>query len=469
MTVQTDDELATLNGLIRKIQAFKPERDVLNAYYEGARRLQALGLSLPPEMDDLQVVINWPGMWVEALEERLDIEGFRLDGRDLADERLAEWWAANNLLEESGLAHLESFITRAAYATVGFPDDRGDPPVITPESSASMAADVDHRTRRVRSAARLYDDDRRGRPQSAALYLPDANVYYQRSGRGWVEYDRVNHNLGRTLVQPLINRARLGDRTGATEMRDVMGLSDAACRSITNLQGAQELLAVPQRYVTGASEKDFIDSKTGELVPAWEAYLGRLQALMNENAKVFQLSGADLRNFTETINFYARLVSGLTGLPAHYLGFTSDNPASADAIRSGENRFIKHAERKCRSLGGDWVNVNRLALLVAGDEKAAAARQEAIWRDPGTPTYQAKAASVTQLVSVGIIPVEAAWEDLGYSIERQNRLRALMARNDPAARYLAMLNSGGGQTGGQGDGGEAGDGGREPGTAGAAA
>ena len=79
---------------------------------------------------------------------------------------------------------------------------------------------------------------------------------------------------------------------------------------------------------------------------------------------------------------------------------------------------------------------------------------ETIWRDPGTPTYQAKAQSVTGLVNSGIIPVEAAWEDLGYSIERQNRLRAMMSRSDPAARYLAMINAGSDGSTGGGPGGE---------------
>ncbi|OLT27754.1 hypothetical protein BJF83_17365 [Nocardiopsis sp. CNR-923] len=363
----------------------------LEAYYDGSRRLEALGLALPPELEDLATVINWPGMYVDAIEERLDVEGFRLGGQDQADDELWGWWQANNLDEESGMGHLDALVHGKAYTCVGYPDSADDAPVITVESSRYMAATLDPRTRRVSEAVRLWDDSEVGIPQRATLYLPHANVYWRRDRyEGWIEDDRDDHNLGETLVGLLVNRQRLAKRTGTTEMRDVMDLTDAACRSITNLQGAQELLAVPQRFVTGATEGDFVD-ENGDPIPAWEAYLGRLQALMNENAKVFQLDGADLRNFTEVLRMYAQLGSGLTGLPAHYWGFTSDNPASADAIRSSESRLVKKSERKQRGFGGGWEQTQRLGMLVAGRDPRDAARLETVWRDPATPTYAARA------------------------------------------------------------------------------
>ncbi|MBQ1163366.1 phage capsid protein, partial [Streptomyces sp. A73] len=73
--------------------------------------------------------------------------------------------------------------------------------------------------------------------------------------------------------------------------------------------------------------------------------------------------------------------------PPHYLGYTTDNPASADAIRSSEAQLVKRAERRCRRFGGAWAVVMRLALWVRDGEPPERSRRiECVWRDPATPT-----------------------------------------------------------------------------------
>lgn len=414
----------------------------MDAYYDGAQRLSALGLGLPPEMRRLQTVVNWPRLVVDSLEERLDLEGFRLADSGDTDARLWSWWQLNNLDEESSLAHLEALVCGRSFVTIGPNSDDPATPVITPESARSMVADIDPRTRAVRAALRLYGGDPAGGggPESATLYLPERTVFYERRNSRWREVDVIEHRLGAVPVVPLINRARLSDRDGRSEMADVIGLTDAACRTLTNLQGAQELLAVPQRYVLGATKDDFVDA-SGRPVPAWEAYIGRILALGDPEAKVGQFTAADLRNFTEVINAYARMVSALSGLPPHFLGLVSENPASADAIRSAEARLVKRAERRIRAFSGAWEQVMRLAMmLVDGQLPADSMRLEATWRDPSTPTFAAKADAVAKLVAAGILPPSFAWEELGYTAEQRRKL-AEASGDDPLTRLLATVDS----------------------------
>jgi SPP1 Gp6-like portal protein len=437
-------DLDVLHDLRRRMQSRAGQVRRLDAYYDGAQRLAALGLGLPPEMRRLQVVVNWPRLVIDSLEERLDIEGFRLASTADTDARLWSWWQANNLDEESSLAHLEALVAGRAFLTVGPNEDTPEVPVITPESARSMVADIDPRTRAVRAALRLYNaPELGGSPRSATLYLPNRTVYYERgtsSTRDWRPVDVIDHQLGQVPVVPLVNRARLADRDGRSEMADVIGLTDAACRTLTNLQGAQELLAVPQRYVLGATREDFVDEH-GNPVPAWEAYIGRILALGDPDTKVGQFASADLRNFTEVINAYARLVSALSGLPPHFLGLVSENPASADAIRSAEARLVKRAERRARAFSGAWEQAMRLGMLIVdGELPADAARLEAVWRDPSTPTYAAKADAVTKLVAAGILPASVAWEELGYTAEKRRQL-ADAASDDPIARLMANVSA----------------------------
>lgn len=448
-------DLDVLRHLEERSTSLVSELQVVNAYYDGEVRLPAIGVTLPPQLAALTTVINWPRMYVDSIEERLDVEGFRVADAPGLDDRLWGWWQANDLDDESSLAHIEALVTGRSFIAVGINDDDPETPLISVESPRSMTVDVDRRTRTVTAALRLHKTSPMGTPTAATLYLPDATRYFVRTQNGWVpdpDIDDVEHGLGEVPVVPMVNRARLSDRHGRTEMVDVMALTDACCRSMTNLQGAQELLAVPQRYILGATKEDFVDAD-GNAVPAWQAYIGRIMALSNEDAKVGSFPAADLRNFTETMNFYARMVSGITGLPAHYLGFTSDNPASADAIRSSEARLVKKAERRSRSFAGPWERAMRLAVRLV-DGVDAPPRLETVWRDPSTPTFAAKSDAVVKLFAAGLIPREAAWDQLGFTAEQQRQYASLMSDDllDKLIRSVGATNGAAAVPGGAGPG-----------------
>jgi hypothetical protein len=108
-------ELDIVDRLRAELAARESARGVETAYYEGQQRLASMGLAIPPEMRQLQVVVNWPGMFVDSLEHRQDVEGFRIAGEWRGDRMLWDWWQANSLDEESSLAHLETLIHGCAY------------------------------------------------------------------------------------------------------------------------------------------------------------------------------------------------------------------------------------------------------------------------------------------------------------------------------------------------------------------
>lgn len=419
----------------------------LDDYYNGVARLHQMGLALPPELRDLQTVINWPRLVVDSLEERLDVEGFRLSGTDSPDDRLWSWWQANRLDEESSLGHIEALVQGQAAIFVGANEDDPSTPLITVESLKGVRVRTNQRTGRVEWVVRIYEWDDNDQPIRAAVYRPGITLYYVAlNGYGWQVEDTVEHDLPVVPVVPLINRSRLSHRVGRSEMADIIPITDAACRTLSNLQGAQEMLAVPQRYVLGASADDFVDQE-GNKKSTWEAYLGRMITLDNTDATIGQLAGADLRNFTEVINHYAKLVSSLAGLPPEYLGVSTDNPSSADAIRMAETRLIKRAERRARSFGESWESAMRIGMLIVdGKLPDEAHRMETIWRDPATPTFAAKADAVVKLFTSknakgeSLLPLDAAREALGFSIEARRRMVA-MESDDPAIRFLAMTDA----------------------------
>jgi hypothetical protein len=58
------------------------------------------------------------------------------------------------------------------------------------------------------------------------------------------------------------NRSRVRDREGRSEITPaIMNTTDSACRSLLGMEIAREFYSVPHRYVLGASESDFQDSR----------------------------------------------------------------------------------------------------------------------------------------------------------------------------------------------------------------
>lgn len=123
--------------------------DLNNRYYAGAFRLESLGMALPPEIQGLYTVVNWPRLVVGAIEERLDIEGIRVGDDPDPDETMWSWWLANDLAEQSTLLHTEAFVTGRAFITIGFDESMPGIPRIVAESASAMTADIDPRTEMV--------------------------------------------------------------------------------------------------------------------------------------------------------------------------------------------------------------------------------------------------------------------------------------------------------------------------------
>ena len=422
----TRPERDTFDRLTNDLAQRETAYDRLDGYYEGQQRLEQLGLAIPPDLRKFVVIVNWPRLGVDSVEERLDVEGFRYPDTDEADRELWRVWQANDLDEESQLAHLDALIVGRSFAAIGTNERDSDTPLVTVESPREVVAERDPRTRQLTNVLRLYDTpDGGGAPQKATLYLPAATVWLERKQGRWDEVDRDKHGLGLPPVVELVNRPRTANRVGVSEMADLIPITDAAARSLTNLQLAQETHAVPQRGVLGATKGDFVDADNKPL-PVWEAYFGAIWALQNKEAKTFQFDASDLKNFDTTMTLYARQASALTGLPPHYLGFTTENPASAEAIRSSESRLVKRCERKQRFLGGSWEQVQRIVRRIqTGSWDPRLLQLETQWRDPSTPTKAQAADAVVKLVGQGILPVPAAWEDLGYSETRQQNLKRM--------------------------------------------
>jgi hypothetical protein len=428
----SDDESQLLTALRSDLLNQRFKLELLDAYFNGEQIVRDLGISIPPQLKGLHTVIGWPRIGVEALEQRLDLEAFRwADGSDATElEEIAE---ANDLFDEASLAHLDALTYGREYVTVGSGDAEGSPPLVTFESPLDMTLFWDARLRLATAALRESVEDG---VRIATLYLPDQTVLAAETRDGWEVFDRDIHNLGMVPVLRMANRQRTADRIGRSEITpEVMSITDAACRRLMGIEVQAEFFGAPQRYILGASESAFQDAE-GNAKSAWETYIGRVLALERDEDGAVPTVGAfaahDPSGMTKIIDLYARIMSSQLSVPPHMLGYTSDNPASADAIRSSEGALIKKAERRIRRFGATHRDYMRLALWFRDGEPPPKERRiEAVWRNPATPTIAAQTDAAVKMVQAGILPADGdvVLEMAGLNEDQRKRVVAERRRS----------------------------------------
>lgn len=411
---------------------------------------------MPPNLKDIGVVAGWAGTAIDVIEERLNWDGFT-SSSDLMG--LDEMYLANELDVEAPMAQLDALIAGTSFVTVGTGDtDAGEPEIlITAESPSDCTTIWDYR-RRMDTSGLSRTLGPTGRVEMETLYLPGMTVSLERGDDGRMRVvDRDETGRDRIPVSRLINRARTSRKGGRSEMTGaVRYLTDAAVRTLLGMEVNREFYTTPQRWLMGADMSVFTD-EDGNQVSAWEAVAGHMLSMprpfdeesqtYGELPEVGQFTAQPPTPYIEQVRAYSMLLAAEVGIPASYLGYATDNPASADAIRAGETRLIQRSLRRQRGFTRGWRNVAYNALLWR-DGKVdldKLSRIQPNWDNPATPTPQAAADEATKLISSGVLLPDS---DITYgrvgltAIEREKiKSEKRRARATQMVRDLAGANS----------------------------
>jgi hypothetical protein len=439
-----DPNLALVDSLTMRLDLANVEYDRVDRYYTGDQPLAFLAPEIEAQVGNrlTPLVINWPETIVDSVTRRLHVEGFRLGQGGEADDELWRIFTANDLDEESPLGISDVLVHGIGFLSVWGNEDDPQTPSIVFESAHQMAVEYEAgRGRNVRAALKRWQD---GSTVYATLYLKGQVIRYAAPANGMTpryEVDQVLRNpLGAVPVVPMVNRGRLLNRTGRSELASIAPIADGINKLATDMQTTAEFYVAPRRYVEDMAiptDPAARERMQAEMAEFWEK--AEKSKFLATTGKFGQFEEATLDGYVKGINLLTAALAAIGGLPPDDLGLNTTNPASAEARRAAETTLILRAREKQAAFGGSFARAMRLAVAARDGLRLDQipqefSRMQVAWRDPATPAIaQAMDAAVKGRES-GIYDVEAAQESVGMSpVERA----AVRSRAEEAAARQA--------------------------------
>jgi hypothetical protein len=408
------------------------------------------------------LLLPWSELVVQSVVERQKLESFLLDEKPV--DELVKSWQDNDLDELSDEAHTAMEVGGLHFLMVG-PDGPGGSPLVTSEYADQVAVELDPRTRQPIAGLKIWQEDTGvGKSEErAALFLPHVPTVAGESGPcrvyeldsqwkmrettplgDWSRVIAEDPSLPSVPLVPMLANPRRG--VGRSDLVQLKPALDGANQNATNLMAGIEHHAVGRKWVVGATAADFVD-ENGNQVPLWKIAMGDVWGIPHAKpqgretppeTKVGQFAASDLRNFHESHKMLAQIAASTYGLPPSYMGYSSDNPPSAESILYALERLVLRTEKRNLWAGGAWERAGRIQYAILEKDPSKLSAMESKWANPATPTLASKMDAAVKGVQSGIIDNEQAWIDIGYSEQTKNGLRARMSQRSSQFQRTAL-------------------------------
>ncbi|MGV9693336.1 phage portal protein [Streptomyces sp. NPDC003444] len=375
---------------------------------------------------------NFCGMIVDATNERLAVDSFRIPGGEAGTDKDArKIWQRSSMDAYSTAVHLEALISGRSYVVV-WADQDGEP-TITPVSGERMAVCYKAGSLWELEAAARFEMDSWGR-QQVTLWTEE---YVYEVAYGVTEWDQgvmQPNPLSRVPVVPFENRVRLG-KDPVSDLAHCIPIQDAINKTVMDALTASEFAAFPQRYVTGL---EIQEDAHGNPVEPFQVAVDKLLQAEDPGAKFGSFEAANLQNYVALVDLLLQHLASVSRVPSHYFLVNSSNSPSGEAILSAEAGLVAKVKERMLHFGESWERVIRLCFAVMRDKRQNAFEMETRWRDP---EYRTEAQHVDALLKLQQlnVPEEFLWAEAGFSAAQISSFREMRKEDAKAAAEIQKL------------------------------
>lgn len=344
-------DLKGMNFLKRKLNTKQTRVRTRYRYYEMKNMMFDFGISSPPDLKNWSSTLGWCAKAVDSLSDRLQFREFDEDNFDIN-----EIYQLNNPDVLFDGAILGALIASCSFIYIS-QDEKGYPRLQVIDGYNATGI-IDPFTNMLKEGYAVLTRDDNGLPIMEAYFVPGATYYY--------EYGkfirRIDNKAPYALLVPVIYRPDSVRPFGHSRIsRACMSIVGSALRTIKRSEISAEFYSYPQKYVTGLSEDAEISDK-------WKVAMSSLITLTKDedgDKPTFgQFTQQSMQPHTDQLRMFASLFAGETGLTLDDLGFATENPSSAEAIKAAHENLRLTARKGQRTFGTAFLNAGYLAACV---------------------------------------------------------------------------------------------------------
>lgn len=337
--------------LRRRLEQKRARVQLRYQYYEMKNAARDLNLIRQPEIRWLREVLGWCGKAVDTLGDRLVFRDFADDGFDLMG-----IYRLNNADVLFDSAVLSALIGACCFVYIA-PDADGFPRLQVIDGG-NATGDIDPTTGLLTEGYAVLQRDDCQRPTLEAYFLPGSTTFYPAVGAPYT----LTNAAPAPLLVPVIHRPDAVRPFGHSRIsRACMNIMQGALRTMKRAEISAEFYSFPQKYVVGLSQD-------ADPMDKWQATISTLLAFSKDEEgdapKLGQFTQASMSPYTEQLRTFAALFAGETGLTLDDLGFVTDNPSSAEAIKASHENLRLAARKAQRTFGVGFLNAGYLAACV---------------------------------------------------------------------------------------------------------
>lgn len=364
---------------------------------------------------------NWCAVVVDAVCDRLEINGWTADANDALSERLNLLWRSTGLAQEEEAVNQSVAITGEAYV-LAWPGEQGpeafyhDPRVC----HVWYAAD---NPRQKRMAAKWWRDDEG--TWRLNLYYPEL-IQHWAGGTGDLpqanSFTLVSEETNAYGVVPVFHLYRARHLLHG-ELINVLPPQDAINKLLADMMIAAEFGAFRQRWIITNSDTSKLRNAPNEI---WEI---PASAPGDEPTKVGEFNTTDLGNYLNAIDKLAAAIGIITQTPRHYFFLQGGDP-SGESLIAAEAPLNRKGKKYQKALGYGWSQV--AAFLLELDGSAVNPLDITPLWEPTETVQPRTQAEIRQMDTASGIPLVTQLRDAGWTDADLAQMAADKAEADVA-------------------------------------
>lgn len=393
-----------INYLRQKLNQKRTRVLVRYKYYEMKNLTQDFSPLIPEKFQGLKEVVGWCSKAVDTLADRVIFDRFEHDNF-----LIGEIFDFNNrdIFVDSSI--LSAMISACSFIYISA-DDTGYPRLQVIDGGNATGT-IDPITNMLNEGYAVLERDENNAVISEAYFTKGQTEFYYKNELT----DVIKNPAPYALMVPIIYRPDAVRPFGHSRIsRACMNLTQTALRTLKRSEVSAEFYSFPQKYVLGMSE----DAEFNNRLAAMSSFLRIDKDSDNDKPILGQFSQQSMSPYIEQLKSIASLFAAETGLTLDDLGFTTNNPMSAEAIKASHENLRLTARKAQRTFGSGLLNVGYLSACVRDNieyERKAFCKTVPTWQ----PIFEPDSAALGALGDAIIKINQAVPDYLGANNIRQ--------------------------------------------------